>query len=547
MILVRSGSLFEEPLPQLVYGMYRERLTGILSLISSDVNAEVYVRQGYPTGVTVGDQCEQLGQVLLEAGLIDQATYRKVIDTCIADGALFGQSLVAAGTVTMPQLQEALRLQIRRRLHRLFSIENGEFAIQSGEHWVGIEGQLLRTQPRRAIYQGLRAGWLPDRVRAALAPLAGKAIRLVADDTVLSRFGFTATDAKIVGALRERPVTIEHVIGASGQSPDAVRAVVCTLFFTETLELTVSAGQPGMATGPRRTPQPQEEEAFPPEQLTAMAPSPLVGSGPVTPTPSATPSPTTSPGAAMRPERPADSDVAAMRAILAAKTKLIDRGDLFEVLGLPRDADGAAVKAAYLFATKVLHPDRFAGSAYDGLRNDATRICSRLNEAYSMLRDDTRRAAYLSELNTPTENTGDHAKVQAILDGEAALVAGEDRFRRRDFPGAVEAFTRAVQLHPEAGEPRALLAWARVCAGQATLPQVRSELRKAVEQSPECARAHLYYGKLMKEEGFLDEAYIELRKALRLDRGLTEAWSELRVVAMRRQKRKGIFDRLLRK
>jgi hypothetical protein len=62
----------------------------------------------------------------------------------------------------------------------------------------------------------------------------------------------------------------------------------------------------------------------------------------------------------------------------------------YDVLGIPRDADASAVRTAWKLHVQAWHPDRFS----DELRGEAERQTTRINEAYSVLRDSGRRAAY---------------------------------------------------------------------------------------------------------------------------------------------------------
>jgi curved DNA-binding protein CbpA len=62
----------------------------------------------------------------------------------------------------------------------------------------------------------------------------------------------------------------------------------------------------------------------------------------------------------------------------------------YEVLGFARDADAAAVRTAWKLHVDAWHPDRFTGP----MREEAERQASRINEAYTVLRDGSRRAAY---------------------------------------------------------------------------------------------------------------------------------------------------------
>jgi molecular chaperone DnaJ len=62
--------------------------------------------------------------------------------------------------------------------------------------------------------------------------------------------------------------------------------------------------------------------------------------------------------------------------------------DYYEVLGVPKTADEAALKAAYRKLAMKFHPDRNAGD------KDAEAKFKEINEAYDILKDGQRRAAY---------------------------------------------------------------------------------------------------------------------------------------------------------
>src|SRR5215208_6408331 len=62
--------------------------------------------------------------------------------------------------------------------------------------------------------------------------------------------------------------------------------------------------------------------------------------------------------------------------------------DYYELLGIQRGADGAAIKAAYRRMAKECHPDR-----HNGCRDQEARFKA-INEAYDVLKDPHKRAAY---------------------------------------------------------------------------------------------------------------------------------------------------------
>src|SRR5947207_15927393 len=62
--------------------------------------------------------------------------------------------------------------------------------------------------------------------------------------------------------------------------------------------------------------------------------------------------------------------------------------DYYDMLGVPRGADDAAIKAAYRRLAKEHHPDR-----HNGCSNKEAQFKA-INEAYDILKDPQKRAAY---------------------------------------------------------------------------------------------------------------------------------------------------------
>ncbi len=79
----------------------------------------------------------------------------------------------------------------------------------------------------------------------------------------------------------------------------------------------------------------------------------------------------------------------------------LDQLDYFGVLKLPQGAGHADIKAAYYRESRAFHPDRFAAYPDRAFRELVGRIYRRVNEAYTVLRDDKRRAKYLQDIAGP--------------------------------------------------------------------------------------------------------------------------------------------------
>jgi curved DNA-binding protein CbpA len=100
----------------------------------------------------------------------------------------------------------------------------------------------------------------------------------------------------------------------------------------------------------------------------------------------------------------------------------LDQLDYFGVLKLPHTASPADIKAAYHRESRAFHPDRYAAYPNAPLRELVGRIYRRVNEAYTVLRDDTRRLRYLADVTGP-----DRPRKLRFTEAEEAQVKEEQK------------------------------------------------------------------------------------------------------------------------
>src|SRR4051794_41634102 len=81
--------------------------------------------------------------------------------------------------------------------------------------------------------------------------------------------------------------------------------------------------------------------------------------------------------------------------------------DFYELLGVPRGADEAAIKAAYRRLAKEHHPDRKNGCKESEAHFKA------INHAYDVLKDPQKRAAYDRFGHAAFQNGGERGPVAA--------------------------------------------------------------------------------------------------------------------------------------
>ena len=100
----------------------------------------------------------------------------------------------------------------------------------------------------------------------------------------------------------------------------------------------------------------------------------------------------------------------------------LDQLDYYGILKIPQSATPDEIKAAYYRESRAYHPDRFAAAGSPELSGFVGRIYRRINEAYTVLRDDRKRARYLSDINGP-----DRTKKLRFTEAEEAAVKEEQK------------------------------------------------------------------------------------------------------------------------
>lgn len=507
-----AQTVAEIPLPVALERLFRSRATGTLTLDSRQGRHTVYLREGYPVSVDLPGSFELLGKVLVEMKILDEVTYRETLATPPPDGVRYGELLLSKKLVTEDQLRQALKAQVRRKLHRLFFLTDSSIEYAALDHQEGKQGSdSLRVHPWRANYHGVRSAWNADRLRQALAPLAGRPLHTTFTPEELARFGLGAEDGKISQRLREGTHTIDTLSLDTGLPTQPVSALIYSLF--------VAAGLDSGSVSVPLQPAPPPYIAPPPR-----------------PTP---PAPAVASAAAMEHER-----------IVTARGATIDGEDLFAVLGVARSATTDQIKTAYLEAARRFHPDRLAALGLERLRAAVEAIFRRVSEAQSILLDDARRVQYLKSLDKPNDAEAQALdQARAILQAELNFTRGQHLLKKNELSSALRDFEAALAINPKEGEHIIYVAWTRRCMDTLPIADAKAEVQRGLKLSPKCAAGQYFLGMLLKDEGLDDQALVAFRKAAELDTRAFDAEQEIHLLETRRSRgtpKRGILHRLLK-
>jgi DnaJ-class molecular chaperone len=109
---------------------------------------------------------------------------------------------------------------------------------------------------------------------------------------------------------------------------------------------------------------------------------------------------------------------------------VLDQLDYYAVLKLAPGAGVADVKEAYYRESRTFHPDRYAAVESAEVRELIGRIYRRINEAYTVLRDDQKRVKYLADVSGP-----DREKRLRFTEAEESAVQAEQKRKQEEQLG----------------------------------------------------------------------------------------------------------------
>jgi hypothetical protein len=667
-----SGTLAKKPLAHLLVYALDRRLTGTFEVTGANQSAaRVYVAEGLVSRVWTSEPVTYLGHVLYELGTIDDTTLSLSLAQVAATKKLHGQILLEQSLVDEPRLDEGLRQQRARKLQHAFTFApESSFAFYADVDLVGARpNDPEPIDPLPAIWHGVRLYPSWDHVRATIARVAGRPIRL-GMEVALDRLGLDKNERAAAECLRLKASTIPELAIIGGLTIQATDLLAYFLVITKQVEVVdrslavsslpptgasvppkaaaaVSAPPPEVglpsvrpmrvsATGkpfssgeyvrkisfqmravtedatairipspvPDRVPSPMPGRiaspmpgrltpptpptetlptgdrtsgvhpsnaprmATPPGRMPSVAPERMPSAAPGrmpsgAPARSMTPPPGSVRAAAMGPasEPPRSNPTLPPAADLARKKSIVDRAkwidqeDYFKMLMISREATTDDVRAAFLRAAKVWHPDTLPESVSDA-RADSEKVFRKITTAYETLVEPARRRAYERTLDAAMKESAEAAQFLSQADMHLTLGDREE---------AEELARKALVAAPGHPEATALLAYLeamdpRMRSAEHTNAQIKM-LEMAIAKDPMCRRAHYFRAILYKKVENHDDAIKDLRVAVTNDPDDREAQRELRIYEQKLRegiiqlrsmspfpkKEKGFLDRILSK
>ncbi len=497
----QAGSLSTTSLPQILLALYRVRYDGTLGLCRGKTTKHIVFQEGAPVHSESNLQVEALGAQLLDQGTISQEDLARSSAYMERKGCREGVAFLALELLDPKGLFLALKQQVRRRLLEAFAWSEGDYTLEPGDE-ATQEVQPFRSDPYLLVREGLVAHWSTERLLADLTPFIQQfpipgngfpeAVRRLKTDEV----------AELLAAINGKS-NLGATIGTIFNSP----SVLASIWILITANLISLSDTPLDA-----------ESSLHEHDYGQEVEIDILGSSA---TPATAKAATTSDGSADPSARKkvdesvgADSSASqAMREEVLARIENLAEQDFYQLLAVPDDADGSAIRRAYFAAAKRYHPDALTRLGLSDVKEQAAVVFARISEANETLKNPTKRADYDAAL------TSDEPEFDAnvVAQAETFFRKGEILVRMGDFRGSIEYFQPAVDLWPEECAYQSALGWALYKQPKAEKEQALAHLEKATELDPEDPVAFFRLSVVLRALGEGDRAAECMARAKILD------------------------------
>ena len=488
------GSLDDLPLPVLLLRLYRRRTSGMLRVSREGGEKRIVLRDGVPVMAESNLPSESLGVMLMDAGRISRDDYARVVEAVRKRRCKEGAALLGLGLVAPRELYEALKQQVRRRLLDCLGWPRGDFALETGDAPVE-DATAFRCDPIPLVQEAVAIHWSPAVLRGQLgAKLDAYAIATPRTDALASRlFRDADVDAFLAGLGGDASLAVQL---------DALRAptALAAVWVLDALGALAYRDRPASADtddgagthdGPEIEIVVRGASAADEPRIEAVQPA-ARGSA--------------------KSAAAADAKLEALRKEILTLHETLDGRDHYQLLGIPRDADAAAVRRAYVSAAKRFHPDALARLGLRELRDVAETVFSRIAAAHETLADAERRRDY-----DRGQEGAEDLDVARVVQAEALFRKAEILLRAGNFGGALEFLRPAVAMWPDECAYQSALGWALYKKSPSDPKSAREHLERAVAIDRDDAVAHFRLGVVLRALGEKDAAEAALARAKQLD------------------------------
>lgn len=536
-----KGSLSRGVLPGLLRELFVDHKTGQLHVTRDSERRSVRFEDGRIVGAQASDPEDQMGPVLVRQGFLAQADLDRASEIVTREHKRLGRALRDLGVWDAAKAEEALAIQAREILLKLFSWKEGTYVFEEQHGPAATEegdttpklstGQLILDAARKVEDYPVVHEALGDLDRV-----------LILSKDALLRFQnimLTPADGYVLSRV-DGEMTAREVLQVTPFSPEEAEKSLYCLLCTGALEY----GDAPAAPPPRPIHRPPPEvarapSAPSPERIGASTPPPAPPTAARPPAPVAAPTPP-----APRAEETARRGMSARRREVLDKFEGLKSKTHFEILEIPPEASADKVKEAYFRLAKRYHPDAHHREAVlEDAKDKLEAVFIRLGEAYDVLRNPRTRASYELSLKarggfTPLAPPVAAAAPVVVEPMERAqkdieaLRKAEQLVEKEQYWEVIQLLEGVIPRLTGRQRQRGRMALGRAYLKNPNWVKEGEELiRAVVAEDPTHVEAYILLGAVYKERGLRARALAMLRKAVEAEPDNERANAELKALA----------------
>ena len=498
------GTFSELPFPQLLHQLHGLRASGVLMLANAKKRKAIQLRDGYPIAIRSNLVQECLGNYLQREGLLDDDQHRESVSRMKRGEGLQGEILIAMQVLDEVALARALRDQALEKLFEIFEWRRGEFRLEQGGRLRRANLLRLDTSPANVILVGVRGRYPIEAIDHHLqshrdrfpAPTSSPFYRF-------QEVHLSDEEGRVLSGLDGR-----QPLGRFSKGAEETRRAIFGLLMTGMLELQEQPGQEG-------------------GEALDNAPEP----------------------SAAGPLPQARHEDSSLRRELTNLAEELRGSSHYERLGIEKLFTDVDLEAAYSRLGRRVHPDRFS-NAGQGVRELAGELEALVDQTYETLKDPKLRQVYDLELRKGERVAAEEAESRRALEAETQFQKGQSLVRSRNYQDALYCFGKALERNDGDGEYHAHYGWCLYLCHQddpAMIEEAIEHVRRGAKLARDRERPYLYLGRLYKVVGNIAAAEKMFTNAIQIQPQSVEALRELRLINLRREKSKGLIQRLLRR
>ena len=472
-----AGRLRSYSFADLVIGVFRSGMTGVLTVETGQWSRKVFFKHGEMVYAASDVEDEQLGSMLLSSGRLSRQQYESSLDVARETGKSHGTVLVEMRYLTPPELVAAVHQRVEAIIMNLCGVEDAEFSFRE-ESLPGAEIIVLKLNSAELLYRGSKRIARPDMVRSIHLTPGVLLNPSVEGESLIPRLSLNEHEKKILSAVKEN-TTLGEVLSRSSLKQDEALRTMSALINARVIDIAEEM-------------QPQGDAL----DMKAEAVDPAGG-------------------------QPTEQEV------IDKIERLYERYGKFGyhgLLGLQQgSATPAELKRAYHAMVKEFHPDRYLHITNPAVREKLNSIFVSLNEAYRELSKPGGTTRSEPELQgRPQESPEDRGRNLA----KTRYREGKERLAAGDIDEALTLLGQAVYLCES--EPDYHFFYGMALFQKKKIKDAEVAIRKAANLSPHNAPYIAELGHIYLKLGFRARARSAFERALKLDPSNSRASDGLR-------------------